>query len=60
MSSYTILALRCIVPGAFFALVGLGMLTEPEFRRVAWGPVLAGPARVIVGIYILVRSRSSH
>jgi len=58
MTKTTLLAIRCIVGGAVFAVAGVGMLAISDFRSIAWGPLIAGPGLVLVGIYILKRDRS--
>jgi hypothetical protein len=53
-----VLALRCIIPGVVFFFLGIWLRSSPEFADVAWGPIIAGPALVFLGVYIFMRSRS--
>jgi len=48
-------ALRLIIPGIFFTVVGPLMFLSPDFRSVAIGPTIAGPLALGLGIYFLRR-----
>ena len=59
MNRTKILAYRCIIPGAFFTLVGPIMLLIPDMRPACWGVLIAGPGLIAIGIYILRRHDDS-